>query len=275
MLAPALLTARRALACAAVACGAVLAAVPSSVSAAVPESATGASTAAAVADAASATAAPRAAKRARRAAKRARRASRAASARRAGRTARSARGARSARRTRASRRARSTWTAADVAELSAGGATLRGSKAAVEHAYDEARSEGLQFTASRSDVLRGVEAGDYVSLRGGVWRLKGVTMPYARPETRAFLLAFAPEYEDACGEPLTVTSAMRPTSVRLRNSVAKTVHPTGIAVDLRAPRSRCRSWMRAALLGYERRGVVEATEERRPAHFHVAVLRAP
>jgi hypothetical protein len=202
-------------------------------------------------------------KAARRAARRASR--RATSARRAGR---SARARRSVRRTRAERV--DAWDAGET-----GGVTLRGSKAAVERAYREAQDEGLDFAASRGDVLRGAEAGEYVSLHDGAWRLRGVTMPYARPETRAFLSAFAPEYRRACGEPLTVTSAMRPTSVRLRNSVAHTVHPTGIAVDLRAPRSGCRRWMRAALLGYERQGVVEATEERRPAHFHVAVLRAP
>jgi hypothetical protein len=261
MLAPALLTARRVLATAAVACGAVLAAVPSTVTAAVPASVPASVTAAPVA----VTAAPRAAARTGKAARRA--------ARRASR--RAARSARSRRSARATRRTRSRRAVAVAAEYDAGGVTLRGSKAAVDRAYQEARSEGLEFTESRRDILRGAEEGSYVSLRGGAWRLRGVTTPYARPETRAFLRAFAPEYQEACGEPLTVTSAMRPTSVRLRNSVAKTVHPTGIAVDLRAPRSRCRSWMRAALLGYERRGVVEATEERRPAHFHVAVLRAP
>jgi hypothetical protein len=63
---------------------------------------------------------------------------------------------------------------------------------------------------------------------------------------------------------------MRPTSMHLANSVQKTVHPTGMAVDLRAPqRAGCRSWMRTALLGLERQGVVNATEEHRPAHFHV------
>ena len=45
--------------------------------------------------------------------------------------------------------------------------------------------------------------------------------------------------------------------------------------DLRAPGGRCRSWLRKELLAYERRGVVDATEERRPAHFHVVVYKAP
>ena len=48
-----------------------------------------------------------------------------------------------------------------------------------------------------------------------------------------------------------------------------------MALDLRAPGGSCRSWMRRELLAYERRGVVDATEERHPAHFHVVVYREP
>jgi hypothetical protein len=50
------------------------------------------------------------------------------------------------------------------------------------------------------------------------------------------------------------------------------VHPTGMAVDLRRPSGRCLTWLRRTLLAAERRGAIEATEERHPPHFHVAVL---
>ena len=106
-------------------------------------------------------------------------------------------------------------------------------------------------------------------------RLKGVSAPYVRPATRSFLATFAPRYRQACGEALVVTSAMRPTTLHLRNASQRSVHPTGMALDFRAPGGGCRSWMRRELLAYERRGVVDATEERRPAHFHVVVYRAP
>jgi hypothetical protein len=45
-----------------------------------------------------------------------------------------------------------------------------------------------------------------------------------------------------------------------------------MAVDLRKPAVRCRTWLRRRLLAAERRRVIEATEERRPPHFHIAVL---
>lgn len=159
-----------------------------------------------------------------------------------------------------------------------GTAMLRGSKTAVDQAYRAAKRDGLTFARSRREIERGARAGDYVRLSRSTanYRLRGVTMPYVRPATRAFVAHFGANYRRSCGEALTVTSAMRPTSMHLANSVEKTVHPTGMAVDLRVPRRpSCRAWMRTALIGLERQGVVNATEERRPAHFHVVVYRAP
>jgi hypothetical protein len=154
--------------------------------------------------------------------------------------------------------------------------TLRGSRGAVERAYSHALKRGLAFTSSRRDVERRAKAGHLVRLGGSPnYRLKGVALPYALPDTRAMLAHLASRYRRQCREPLVVTSALRPTSVRLPNSVAKSVHPTGLAFDLRAPRGRCRPWLREELLSLERRGLVDATEERRPAHFHVIVYRAP
>lgn len=171
-----------------------------------------------------------------------------------------------------------TVAAADAAESESGAASLRGSHAAVDRAYDEAVREGLPFVHSNAELERRAGEGEYVALSRSTatYQLKGVTSPYVRPATRNFVTKFAADYARQCGEPLTVTSAMRPTSIRLRNSVEKTVHPTGIAVDLRASRSAgCRSWMRATLLDMENAGTIDATEEHHPPHFHVVVLREP
>jgi hypothetical protein len=49
-----------------------------------------------------------------------------------------------------------------------------------------------------------------------------------------------------------------------------------MAIDLRRPRDReCLSWLRDVLLDLEKKGLIEATEERSPAHFHVAVFPTP
>ncbi len=175
-------------------------------------------------------------------------------------------------------RAESATEAASVATPleTFAGVTLRGSRGAVEQAYRAAVSGGLSFVGSRREVERGAEEGAFVRLgRSADFRLRGVAVPYVRPATHAFLVSFASRYRARCGEPLVVTSALRPTYIRLPNSVDKSVHPTGMALDLRVPRNGCRTWMRDALLGLEERGVIDATEERRPAHFHVVVYQAP
>jgi hypothetical protein len=167
---------------------------------------------------------------------------------------------------------------AALAPGDAGAQTLRGSKAKVERAYEFARRRGIAFTASREDVRDGVAEGDYVRLRPSAnVRLKGVTEPYVRPATRDFVVSLGAKYRKACGGQMVVTSAIRPASVqrRLANGVEKSVHPTGMAVDLRSPRGSCRTWLRRELLAQTRSGAVDATEERRPAHFHVIVFRAP
>ena len=64
--------------------------------------------------------------------------------------------------------------------------------------------------------------------------------------------------------------------MRLFNSVDRSVHPTGMAIDLRkSNRTSCRNWLRRTLLSLERTGVIEATEEHHPPHFHVAVYPTP
>lgn len=159
----------------------------------------------------------------------------------------------------------------------AGAVTLRGSRAAVDHAYRTAKRRGIPFARTRREVVREAADGEYARLshNAASYRLKGVTTPYVRPVTRAFVTSFAADYRRRCDAPLVVTSAMRPTSVHLANSVVKSVHPTGMAVDLRIPTGSCRAWMRRSLLQLERQGMIDATEERRPAHFHVVVFRAP
>lgn len=151
--------------------------------------------------------------------------------------------------------------------------SLRGSHASVSLMYRRAVRGGLDFYETTTDVKRAVVRGELVRLNGNShYRLANIGMPYVRPETKAFVLDLAADYHRACGAPLVITSATRPISRRLANSSELSVHPTGMAVDLRKPAGRCRTWLRRTLLAAERRGAIEATEERHPPHFHVAVL---
>ena len=151
--------------------------------------------------------------------------------------------------------------------------SLRGSHASVNLMYTRAVRNGLDFYETSGEVRRAVVRGELVALNGNAnFTVHNVRTPYVRPRTRAFIADLAVDYRRACGEPMVVTSATRPMSRKLANASSLSVHPTGMAVDLRRPKGRCLTWLRRTLLAAERRGEIEATEERRPPHFHVAVL---
>ncbi len=159
----------------------------------------------------------------------------------------------------------------------AGAQSLRGSPASIDRMYNHARSADLTFYRSSTGVRNAARDGDLVRMTGNAdYQLSGVSYPYALGSTRTFVQRLGAQYRSVCGEPLVITSGMRPTSLRLANSTDRSVHPTGMAVDIRKPRgARCLAWLRETLLFLEGQGVIEATEERRPPHFHVAVFPAP
>jgi nucleoid-associated protein YgaU len=152
--------------------------------------------------------------------------------------------------------------------------SLRGSPSSIDRMYQQARGHDLTFYRSGTGVRGAAREGDLVRLSGNEdYRLSGVTYPYALPSARLFVQRLGAQYHDRCGERLVITSAARPTSLRLVNSAERSVHPTGMAIDIRKPRGRaCLAWLRQTLLSLETQGVIEATEEHRPPHFHVAVF---
>jgi LysM repeat protein len=151
--------------------------------------------------------------------------------------------------------------------------SLRGSTESVERMYSFAVREGLPFYETGASVREAVREGQLVVLEeSSDYELHRVAFPYALPATRRFLVDLAPSYRRRCGEPLVVTSGVRPETRQPRNSSTLSVHPTGMAVDLRRPDGACLRWLRRTLLELEGRGVIEATEEHHPAHFHIAVF---
>lgn len=155
--------------------------------------------------------------------------------------------------------------------------SLRGSRTSVNRMYHHAVNHGIYFYKTSDGIRRAAKRGSFVRLRGNAnYATAGVSHPYVRSETLTFVERLSAQYRRACGERLVVTSAARPKSMRLSNGVTRSVHPTGMAVDLRKSRNgRCRSWLRRTLVDLEGSGLIEATEEHRPPHFHVAVFPAP
>ena len=103
--------------------------------------------------------------------------------------------------------------------------------------------------------------------------LSGVSYPFARPAVREFVDWLAAEYHAATGSRLVVTSLARPTSRQPRNASPLSVHPAGMAVDLRIPANTAAlDWLEQKLLSLEQTGVVDVTREQHPRHLHVAVF---
>ena len=158
-----------------------------------------------------------------------------------------------------------------------GAQSLRGSSASLDIQNQMARVHEFTFLITPRQVTSFVDSGYLVRVQPNPdLQLHEVSYPYARPEVGLFVDRLSEQYHAACGEPLVVTSLTRPETEQPLNASDRSVHPTGMAVDLRMPaKSDCRRWLENVLLDLERKQVIEATREKRPAHFHVAVFPQP
>jgi len=155
--------------------------------------------------------------------------------------------------------------------------SLGGSASSLDRQNRMARTHDFTFLDTPGQVSRFAGLGYLVRVRpNSDFDLYGVSFPYARPEVQMFVSRLASQYRASCGEQLVVTSLTRPESRQPRNASGRSVHPTGMAVDLRLSRkTSCRRWLERVLLELEGSRVLEATRERRPAHYHVAVFPQP
>jgi LysM repeat protein len=151
--------------------------------------------------------------------------------------------------------------------------SLRGSPQAMQQQNRIALQHDYTFIQTPAQVRRFVDAGYLVKLPGNAdYALASVSYPYARPAVKLFVERLASQYRAACGERLVVTSLTRPALEQPRNASALSVHPAGMAVDLRVSgRAACRNWLERTLLSLERQGVLNAIRETRPPHYHVAL----
>jgi hypothetical protein len=154
---------------------------------------------------------------------------------------------------------------------------LAGSPSSMVHQHEVAVKEDYSFLRSSRDVRALATKGALVPVaENGDLALSKVSYPYARPEVRDFVERFAARYHEATGARLVVTSLTRPTSAQPANAHKLSVHPAGMAVDLRIPASSSdRAYLETSLLALEKDGVLDVTRERSPAHYHVAVFAEP
>ena len=156
---------------------------------------------------------------------------------------------------------------------------VKGSHESLLRQNEEAREHDFTYLRTSADVRDYAQQGLLVRLAGNAdYELAGdeVSFPYARPEVKTFVERLSGQYRDACGERLVVTSLTRPITRQPPNASTISVHPTGMAIDLRrSDSSGCRQWLETVLLDLEGKGVLEATREQYPPHYHVAVFPNP
>ncbi|HXU28955.1 MAG TPA: DUF5715 family protein [Thermoanaerobaculia bacterium] len=152
--------------------------------------------------------------------------------------------------------------------------TLVGSPASMDRQNRAAEDEAFTYLRNPEDIEVFVRHGLLVYVPGnGEYQVDGASFPYARPEVKRFLEWMGHLERKSCGEPLVATSLVRPKSHQPRNASIHSVHPTGMAMDLRRSlRRACSSLLESTLLDLESRGILEATKERFPAHYHVALF---
>lgn len=152
--------------------------------------------------------------------------------------------------------------------------TLKGSSASMQRQYQTAVDLGYSFLQTPQAVTGLVSSGYLVKVTPTRhFDLHAVSYPYARPAVKTFIDRLSAQYYAACGEKMTVTSLTRPIDRQPANAHSESVHPTGMAVDLRIPRiGKCRSWLENTLLSLETADVLDVTRERNPPHYHVAVF---
>lgn len=154
---------------------------------------------------------------------------------------------------------------------------LRGSRASLDVQNRMARQHDFTYIETPNRVRFFADQGWLVRVTPNAdFDLHAVSFPYARPEVELFIRRLGNQYHNACGEPLVVTSLTRPSTRQPRNASDRSVHPTGMALDLRYSWNRnCRSWLESVLTSLEAQGILEATLERRPRHYHVALFPSP
>jgi LysM repeat protein len=155
--------------------------------------------------------------------------------------------------------------------------TLRGSTRTMQRQNLIAQDHDFTFLRTSAQIHRFAESGYLERMRGNAdYELAAVSHPYARPAVKLFVERLSAQYRSACGEKLVVTSLTRPVKEQPRNASDLSVHPAGMAVDMRISRTRsCVRWLEKTLLSLEKQGVLDVTRERRPPHYHVALFPQP
>ena len=140
--------------------------------------------------------------------------------------------------------------------------------------YAKGRQIPLMTTVAQYEERKAT--GHFVPFEGP-YLLVLAKRPYALPSTVAFVTQMSVAYNAAgCGK-LVVRDALRLTTERPKNGSIHSVHPAGMAIDIRVKyiKSECADWLRSYFRLKEAAGKVDGTHELEPEHLHVVVPIEP
>lgn len=167
---------------------------------------------------------------------------------------------------------------------------LKGSRSALAEQNRKANEEDLTRIKDDDMLERFIKHGYLVPLQGNsnycVDRRLDDDQAYVRPYTRKFVERLSEQYHSKFGQKLQVNSGIRTQKdqkkLRRRNVNAApysgplaSSHMTGATVDITKKKLKKNGikWLRTVLSDLDRRGVIEATEEKKQSVFHIMVYR--
>jgi hypothetical protein len=139
-----------------------------------------------------------------------------------------------------------------------------------------AKGRQLPLMTTVAEYKERIASGYFVPFEGPYLHVLA-DRPYALPSTVAFVTEMSVAYKAAgCGK-LVVRDALRLTTERPKNGSIHSVHPAGMAVDIRVQyiKSECADWLRSYVRLKEAAGKVDGTHELKPEHLHVVVPIEP
>lgn len=145
-----------------------------------------------------------------------------------------------------------------------------------ERQYMYATANDYQFMRSDSQYRQAIAEGYLVRLQHPDL-VVAARRPYVLPSTAAFIYEIAEAFRGAGCSGLRVNDATRLLSERPSNGSVHSVHPAGMALDLRVINLdvRCYQVLSELLHDAEAALRTDTTRENRPPHFHIVVLPAP
>lgn len=142
-----------------------------------------------------------------------------------------------------------------------------------ERQFEYAKAHEIPFMDSEVEYQRNVRSGYFVLLSHPDITISA-RRKYVLPQTANFIYRVAHQFRKAGCNRLHINGAGRLTTERPKNGSVHSVHPVGMALDLKVINlsKNCHTILWNILHEYEAGQEADSTRELHPEHFHVVVI---